>query len=135
MKKKDLPIKQQFELGASLLRLSVALESETDASEAESDKEYKEFINDTITDKASKNKDIVEKTGQKASEETNVMESKRDLEGTQKELDAALAYFDKLKHSCIDTCATYDELVAKKSAEIASLRNALLILTNKTDEK
>ena len=30
---------------------------------------------------------------------------KEDLEGTQKELDAALAYFDKLKPSCVDASA------------------------------
>ena len=43
--------------------------------------------------------------GRKHALETN----KRDLEGTQKELDAALAYFDKLKPSCVDSGVSYDE--------------------------
>ena len=33
--------------------------------------------------------------------------NKEDLEGTQKELDAALAYFDKLKPSCVDSGVSY----------------------------
>ena len=34
--------------------------------------------------------------------------NKRDLEGNQKELDAALAYFDKLKPSCVDSGVSYE---------------------------
>ena len=33
--------------------------------------------------------------------------NKADLEGTQNELDAALAYFDKLKQSCVDSGVSY----------------------------
>ena len=41
-------------------------------------------------------------------------EKKADLEGTQKELDAALAYFDKLKPSCVDAGVSYDDRVARR---------------------
>ena len=34
---------------------------------------------------------------------------REDLEGTQKELDAALAYFDKLKPSCVDSGVSYED--------------------------
>merc|ERR1719263_2703951 len=57
------------------------LESDTKASEATAQKEYDEFMTESKVDKSSKASSIEHKT--------------EDLEGTQKELDAALAYFDK----------------------------------------
>ena len=51
-----------------------------------------------------------------------------DLEGTQKELDAALAYFDKLKPSCVDSGVSYEDRVARRKEEIESLQEALKIL-------
>jgi hypothetical protein len=53
---------------------------------------------------------------------------KADLEGTQKELDAALAYYDKLKPSCVDAGVSYDDRVARRKEEIESLQEALRIL-------
>lgn len=53
---------------------------------------------------------------------------KEDLEGTQKELDAALAYFDKLKPSCVDSGVSYEDRVARRKEEIESLQEALKIL-------
>jgi hypothetical protein len=50
------------------------------------------------------------------------------LEGTQKELDAALAYYDKLKPDCIDSGVSYEERVARRQEEIESLQEALKIL-------
>ena len=51
-----------------------------------------------------------------------------DLEGTQKELDAALSYFDKLKPSCLDAGVSFDDSVACKKEEVESLQEALRIL-------
>jgi len=52
----------------------------------------------------------------------------QDLEGTQKELDAALAYFDKLKPSCVDAGVSYEGRVTRRKEEIQSLQEALRIL-------
>jgi len=51
-----------------------------------------------------------------------------DLEGTQKELNAALHYFDKLKPSCVDSGVSYADRVARREAEIDSLKEALKVL-------
>merc|ERR1719393_110719 len=75
------------------------LESETKAAEATAQKEYDEFMTDSEVDKAAKTKDIEHKTAKKQDQEQALVSKKEDLEGTQKELDAALAYFDKLKTS------------------------------------
>ena len=45
---------------------------------------------------------LVHKTAKKHDEEQALTTNKADFEGPQKELDAALAYFDKLKPSCVD---------------------------------
>jgi cell division septum initiation protein DivIVA len=104
------------------------LEAETTAAEAQSQKEYDQFMDDSAVDKAQKNKDIEHKTMKKQNEEQALSEAQGDLEGTQKELDAALAYFDKLKPSCIDSGVSYEDRVARRQEEVESLQEALRIL-------
>jgi len=104
------------------------LEADTRASEAEAQNSHDRFMEDSQLDKAKKSKDIEHKTAKKQDEEQAVTTKKADLEGTQKELDAALAYFDKLKPSCIDAGVSYDGRVARRKEEIESLQEALRIL-------
>jgi hypothetical protein len=104
------------------------LEAETTASEATSQKFYDEFMTDSKVDKAQKTKDIEHKEAKKQDQEQALVMKGQDLEGTQKELDAALAYFDKLKPSCVDAGTSYDDRVARRKEEIESLQEALRIL-------
>jgi cell division septum initiation protein DivIVA len=104
------------------------LESDTKAAEATAQKEYDEFMTESKVDKAKKTEDIEHKTAKKQDEEQALTVKKEDLEGTQKELDAALAYFDKLKPSCVDAGVSYEDRVARRKEEIESLQEALRIL-------
>jgi len=104
------------------------LESDTKASEATAQKEYDEFMTDSKVDKSEKSTDIEHKTAKKQDESQALTMKKEDLEGTQKELDAALAYFDKLKPSCVDSGVSYEDRVARRKEEIESLQEALKIL-------
>merc|ERR1719510_949011 len=104
------------------------LEAETTATEATSQKEHDEFMTDSKVDKASKVKDIEHKTAKKQDETQAHTTKREDLEGTQKELDAALAYFDKLKPSCVDAGVSHEDRVARRKEEIESLQEALKIL-------
>jgi len=104
------------------------LEAETSASEAQAQKEFDQFSDDSAIDKAQKSKDIEHKTLKKQNQGQSLQEKKGDLEGTQKELDAALAYYDKLKPSCIDSGVSYEDRVARRQEEIESLQEALRIL-------
>merc|ERR1719506_676212 len=106
----------------------VRLETETQAQEDQSQREYEEFLNDSEMDKTSKNKDIEHKTGKKQNAEQALVEKNADLKGTQNELDSALQYYDKLKPSCISTGESYEEKVARRKEEIESLQEALRIL-------
>jgi len=104
------------------------LEADTEAAEAAAQKEYDTFMTDSKVDKAAKTKDIEHKTAKKQDESQALTVKKQDLEGTQKELDAALAYFDKLKPSCVDAGVSYEDRVARRKEEIESLQEALRIL-------
>jgi len=104
------------------------LESDTKASEATAQKESDEFMTDSKVDKSEKSADIEHKTSKKQDENQALTTKRGDLEGTQKELDAALAYFDKLKPSCVDSGVSYEDRVARRKEEIESLQEALKIL-------
>merc|ERR1712151_449627 len=104
------------------------LEAETKASEATAQKEYDAFMTDSKVDKEAKTTDIEHKTAKKQDENQALTLKREDLEGTQKELDAALAYFDKLKPSCVDAGVSYEDRVARRNEEIESLQEALRIL-------
>jgi len=104
------------------------LEADTTASEATAQKEYDEFMTDSQVDKAQKSTDVEHKTAKKQDEEQALTTKRADLEGTQKELDAALAYFDKLKPSCVDAGVSFEDRVSRRKEEIESLQEALKIL-------
>merc|ERR1711935_879826 len=104
------------------------LEAETKAAEVTAQKEYDTFMTDSKVDKAAKVKDIEHKEAKKQDETQALTVKREDLEGTQKELDAALAYFDKLKPSCVDAGVSYEDRVSRRKEEIESLQEALKIL-------
>jgi len=107
------------------------LEADTKAAEESAQKEYDEFMTDSATDKSKKTTDSEHKTAKKQDESQTLTQVLEDLQGTQEELDAALAYFDKLKPSCVDAGVSYEERVARRKEEIESLQQALEVLNGK----
>merc|ERR1719188_49805 len=104
------------------------LEADTKAAEEAAQKEYDEFMTDSKMDKEAKTTDHYHKTTKKEDQEESLTSKKEDLANTQKELDAAMAYFDKLKPSCVDAGVSYDTRVSNRKEEIQSLQEALNIL-------
>jgi hypothetical protein len=104
------------------------LEAETKAAEEISQKEYDQFMTDSEVDKTQKTSDIEHKTALKEDQSKSMNEKKGDLEGTQKELAAALDYYEKLKPSCVDSGVSYEDRVKRREEEIQSLKEALQIL-------
>merc|ERR1719487_22343 len=85
----------------------VRLDQETSSEEAAAAAAFDEFSATSTADKDAKTDD---------------------LKSTQKELNAALKYFDKLKPSCLDAGVDFAERTARREEEIASLKDALKIL-------
>jgi len=104
------------------------LETETKASEAEGARQHDQFTSESAVNRATNSKDVEHKETKRTNNEGALTSKKADLEGTQKELDAALAYYDKLKPSCVDAGVSYDDRVTRRKDEIESLQEALRIL-------
>lgn len=100
------------------------LSADTESAEVSASEEYDEFMTDSRVDKAQKSSSIEHKSAKKQDESQTLTTKKSDLEGTQKELDAALAYFDKLKPSCVDSGVSFEDRVARRKDEIESLQEA-----------
>merc|ERR1719327_1195129 len=106
----------------------VRLETETTSAEDNAAKAYTEFMRDSSKDKAVKSAEQKNKLNTKTEKEGDLEAAKKDLAGNQEELDAALAYFEKLKPSCVEAGESYEERVARRKEEIESLTDALKIL-------
>jgi hypothetical protein len=104
------------------------LESETNTAEASAQKEYDSFMSNSKADKAAKSAAREHKAAKKQGESASLTEKNNDLQGTQKELDAALKYYDKLRPTCVDSGTSYEDRVARRKAEIESLQGALKII-------
>ncbi|CAE7635361.1 hdhd3 [Symbiodinium sp. CCMP2592] len=104
------------------------LQAETEAAEESGLKEYQEFMEDSKVDKATKVRTSEHKTSKKQAKTQELTAVRADLQGTQKELDAAKAYFEKLRPDCLDTGASYAERQAQRKQEVADLQEALEML-------
>jgi hypothetical protein len=106
----------------------VRLTTETTSSEDAAAKEFETFMRDSKKNKAVKETSMKHATNTKTTKEGDLETAKKDLAGTQEELDAALEYFEKLKPSCVEAGESYEERVARRKEEIESLTDALKIL-------
>merc|ERR1719271_190338 len=104
------------------------LESETTSSEAEASAAFDRFSADSNADISALSDTADAKTDEKTKQEKALNDTKKDMKATQEELDAALAYYDKLKPNCIDAGVSYKERVQRREEEVESLRKALKIL-------
>merc|ERR1719161_1322590 len=104
------------------------LEEETSTSESTTAKDYTTFMADSDEDKAVKTADMTHNSNLITKRNSDNASAKKDLKSTQAELDAALEYYEKLKPSCVDAGESYEERVARREAEIQSLKEALKIL-------
>merc|ERR1719487_1390940 len=102
----------------------VRLETETTSAEDKAAKAFTQFSRDSSKDKAVKSADQKNKLNTKTEKESDLESAKKDLAGNQEELDAALAYFEKLKPCCVEAGESYEERVARRKEEIESLTDA-----------
>merc|ERR1719201_3344114 len=108
------------------------LESQTTTGEDENQKSYEQFMADSTQSKETKTADMKTKESEKQTKESANAQAKKDLKGVSEELTAALAYYEKLKPSCVDAGESYEERVARRKEEIESLKEALKILNGES---
>lgn len=106
------------------------LESETVASETTAAKEYASFMQDGKVDLAVKSATITGNNEKVERLSVDLEQTKKDLNGSSSELDAAQKYFEELKPQCVIPPVSYEERVQKREDEIQSLKEALDILNS-----
>jgi outer membrane murein-binding lipoprotein Lpp len=105
------------------------LESETTTAEATEAEEHKKYMFASEKDKALKENEKGHKESKKSDKESTLHATEEELKATQEQLDAAIAYYEKLKPTCVDSGITYEERVKRREEEIQSLKEALQILS------
>merc|ERR1719197_1205076 len=78
--------------------------------------------------KATKQQEIHGKQSEIKSLSVSLNNYKEDKTAVSEELDAVMAYLDKLKPECEVKAMSYEEKVARRNAEIEGLKQALAIL-------
>jgi len=104
------------------------LESDTNSAEDRAASTYEKFMDESNQDIAVKEAAHSHKEGNKQQTDANIDSLNKELKLTQGELDAALAYYDKLKPDCVNHGLSYSERKEMREEEIQSLKEALNIL-------
>jgi len=127
---------QQDEAGGVVALLETILsdfanvQADTEAAEVQSQRAYEDFMTESKRNRAVKSKKIEMNAQDKAAAEAKLRDDVADLKSTQDELLAADRYHAKLVPQCIDQGMTWDQRVKAREEEIASLREALSILSS-----
>merc|ERR1719217_1288150 len=89
-----------------------SLYAETESAEQQAADAFEKLTTDNKVSKATKSAEVKGKTSEKKSLTTSLEQSKEDHASTSAELDAVLAYIDKLKPQCESKAMSYEEKVA-----------------------
>merc|ERR1719428_2606882 len=101
---------------------------ETETEEGLAVKAYEKLMQENKVAKASKEAEVKASLSEIKSLEVALSNNGEDLTMTQKELDAVMAYLEKLKPQCETKVMSYAEKKARREAEIEGLKEALSIL-------
>merc|ERR1719356_713787 len=102
--------------------------AEMTAAEESAVDEYEKMTKANEIEKATKDQDVKYKTKESKGLDKDAAETTGDRAGVQDELDAVLDYYKGIKARCVAKAETYATRVARRSAEIAGLKDALSIL-------
>jgi hypothetical protein len=125
--------------GAGIIGLLEVAESdfskllaEVEADEKEAEEEYVKQTKANKVTKAEKETSLKYTNKEKSRAEKSLSELKDDVDAEQTELDSVLEYLAKVNKRCVAKPETYADRVAKRTAEIDGLKNALKILQEET---
>merc|ERR1719443_738637 len=106
-----------------------SLLAESEADESAAQEAYDKLTQENAVTKATKTGDIKAKTSEVKQIEVALGNYKENKATVTEELDAVLAYLDKLKPQCETKVMSYADKKAKREQEIAGLKEALTILS------
>jgi len=107
-----------------------SLEARTTTDEATAVKAYDNELTANKVLRAAKNSELKAKKTKKLSKIRTLSEKKTDLKNARNGLKDALKTKDSLKAECVNKGLTPAEKTARRDAEIASLKDALKLLTS-----
>jgi len=105
--------------------------AEAEAAESEAQAAFDKMATENKVGKATKQTEVKAMESQVKSVSSSLEMSKEDQASTGKELEAVLAYLDKLKPECETKAMSYEEKKAARESEIEGLKEALDILSGK----
>mmetsp|Transcript_17383 Transcript_17383/g.52692 ORF Transcript_17383/g.52692 Transcript_17383/m.52692 type:complete len:694 (+) Transcript_17383:172-2253(+) len=105
------------------------LESEITSSESAEQDRYEQFMFESRKDKALKENESKHKSAKRTDNESALHSAEVELKSTQEQLSAAVAYYEKLKPTCVDAGISYEERVKRREDEMQTLQEALKILS------
>jgi hypothetical protein len=108
------------------------LEADTKASEAQAATEYDSFMADAREDKQNKHDEEVKTSLAKDQKQFEQTQTRKELALVEEELAAANKYYASLKPSCLEVHVSYEERAARRKEEIAALKEAYSILSEKS---
>jgi len=106
----------------------IEMTSTEEAAQASYDQETKE----NEIEKVTKEQDVKYKNEEAAGLDKATAEATSDKSGVQEELDAVLEYLKGIEERCIAKPESYEERVARRTAELNGLKEALTILESET---
>jgi len=116
----------------NVLNEAIQLVSQTEATEQEAARAYAKMKQENEVNRAMKTTEAKTKEGEVARVTNLINDLKNDRSGTSEELDAVIAYLEKLKAKCEHKPMSFEERAARRQTEIDSLKQALDILENET---
>lgn len=102
--------------------------AETEEAEKQAEASFQKLLTENKVSKATKQAELKGKATEIKSLQVALSQAKEDHTSVGEELDAVLAYIDKLKPQCETKAMSYEEKVARRNAEIEGLKEALSIL-------
>jgi len=103
-----------------------------ESAESDAQESYDKQTQENKITKTMKEQDVKYKTQEFKSLDTEITELSSDKGTASKELAAVMEYYGKIKDRCIAKPETYEERTARRTAEIAGLKQAQQILDEQT---
>jgi len=100
------------------------------ATEESAVSEYEKLTQENSISKATKSQDVKYKVKEAKGLDKDTADAGTDKASVSEELDAILSYYKNLQGRCIAKAESYSEIVKRREAEIAGLKEALSILNS-----